>query len=120
MTQPPNWGPGSDQLQQLSQMTQQWGQQWMQAMQTLPGMYYVRFDLRCPSLDDLAAGRNLQILEINGVGAEPAHIYQSGYPYWAAQRDLLYHWKFRIVCVHYRHRYRSKRIILHKIDKMRK
>ncbi len=38
MTQPPNWGPGSDQLQQLSQMTQQWGQQWMQAMQALPGM----------------------------------------------------------------------------------
>ncbi|MBK6609397.1 MAG: hypothetical protein IPI59_10025 [Sphingobacteriales bacterium] len=89
-----------------------------QIMQTLPGMYYVRFDLRCPSLDDLAAGRNLQILEINGVGAEPAHIYQSGYPYWAAQRDLLYHWK--LVYQIARHNHRSKAIPYYTFGELKK
>ncbi len=41
------------------------------------GFYYGRFDLRVSSLDDLKNGRNIRIMEVNGVTSEPAHIYDS-------------------------------------------
>ncbi|OWY24377.1 hypothetical protein C7N43_23830 [Sphingobacteriales bacterium UPWRP_1] len=59
----------------------------------LPHVYFCRFDLKCTSIDDLKQGKNIQILEINGVGAEPAHIYHPGYPLPKAIADLFAHWK---------------------------
>jgi len=56
------------------------------------GFYYGRYDLRCRSYEDLYAG-NVKILELNGVCAEPAHIYQPGYPFFKAFGELLQHWK---------------------------
>lgn len=56
------------------------------------GFYYGRFDLRCASIDDLSEG-NIKILELNGCGAEPAHIYQPGYSFWKALAEMLQHWK---------------------------
>lgn len=44
----------------------------------IDGFYFGRFDLRCQSLSDLKKG-NIMILELNGAGAEPAHIYEPGY-----------------------------------------
>lgn len=41
----------------------------------LPEFYYGRFDIRFPSMQDLEKGENLQILEINGAGGEPTHIW---------------------------------------------
>lgn len=66
----------------------------------IEGFFYGRFDIRCQSLEELKAGRNFKILELNGVGAEPAHIYDPGYSFWQAQRDLLFHfatiWKIGV------------------------
>ncbi len=59
----------------------------------IKGFYYGRFDLRCTSLEDLKAGKNIQILELNGAGAEPAHIYDPKYSYIKAQQVLAYHYK---------------------------
>jgi hypothetical protein len=56
------------------------------------GFYYGRFDLRVDSLEDLAEGR-VKILELNGCGAEPAHIYQPGYSLRDAIRVLYQHWE---------------------------
>jgi hypothetical protein len=36
-----------------------------------------RFDLKAPSDEDLRAGRNLRIVELNGLSSEAAHIYDS-------------------------------------------
>lgn len=49
----------------------------------IPGFYFGRFDLRVASLEDLYDG-NIKIMELNGCGAEPAHIYQPGYSIWKA------------------------------------
>lgn len=57
------------------------------------GFYYGRFDLRCTSIEDLKAGRNIQILELNGAGAEPAHIYDPSYSFIKAQQVLAQHYK---------------------------
>ena len=61
------------------------------------GFYYGQFDLRVDSIQDLKQG-NVKILELNGCGAEPAHIYHPGYSLSAALGVLYRHWEdiFRI------------------------
>jgi hypothetical protein len=58
----------------------------------IEGFYFGRFDLRCRSFEDLYNG-NVKIMELNGCGAEPAHIYQPGYPLLKALRVLFIHWQ---------------------------
>ncbi|MBL0741870.1 hypothetical protein [Chryseolinea lacunae] len=58
----------------------------------IDGFYFGRFDLRCASPDDLYAGR-VKIMELNGCGAEPAHIYQPGYSLRKALGVLFTHWR---------------------------
>jgi len=43
--------------------------------------------------EDLYAGRHVYILELNGAGAEPAHIYHPGFSLWAGYRVLVQHWQ---------------------------
>ncbi|GJM62398.1 hypothetical protein [Persicobacter diffluens] len=59
----------------------------------IEGFNYGRFDLRVPSLEDLYAGKNIKIMELNGAKAEPAHIYHPGYSLVQAYKDLFAHWK---------------------------
>jgi membrane protein DedA with SNARE-associated domain len=56
------------------------------------GFHFGRYDLRVPSIEDLKAGRGLQVLELNGMTAEPVHIYQPGYPLWQAWLDVCKAW----------------------------
>jgi hypothetical protein len=56
------------------------------------GFYFGRFDVRCASLADLENG-NVKIMELNGCGAEPSHIYQPGFSLWKALHVLYVHWK---------------------------
>jgi hypothetical protein len=57
----------------------------------IDGFYFGRFDLRTASPEDLEKG-NVKILELNGCGAEPAHIYQPGFPLFKAMKLLIHHW----------------------------
>lgn len=58
----------------------------------LPDFYYGRFDIKAPSKEDFLAGKNIKVLEVNGVNAEPAHIYDPKFPLIKAWRVLLFHW----------------------------
>lgn len=40
--------------------------------------FYGRYDIKCASIDDLKTGNNFSILEYNGSGAEPHHVYGNG------------------------------------------
>lgn len=51
-----------------------------------------RFDIRCDSVDALASGE-FQVVEVNGVNSEPAHIYDPSNSITSALRDLLKHWR---------------------------
>ena len=53
-----------------------------------------RYDLRVPSKEELKAGKNIRILEFNGVTGEPAHVYQPGYPLLRGILDLCRQWKY--------------------------
>jgi hypothetical protein len=58
----------------------------------IPGFYFGRYDLRCASIEDLYEGK-IKIMELNGCGAEPAHIYQPGYSLFKALGVLFTHWR---------------------------
>ncbi len=55
------------------------------------GFYFGRYDLRCATLQDLENGK-IKIVELNGCGAEPAHIYHPGASLWKGMSDLITHW----------------------------
>ncbi len=54
--------------------------------------FYGRYDILCNSIEDLQAGKNFSILEYNGCGAEPNHIYDTGYSLRNAYKEILKHW----------------------------
>lgn len=65
--------------------------------------YYGRYDIKCTSVEDLKQGKNYSILEFNGCGAEPNHIYDTGYTLIGAYKELLKHWKVLYEISRYNH-----------------
>ncbi len=57
------------------------------------GFYYGRYDIKCTSIEDLKKGNNISILEYNGAGAEPNHIYDCGMSYFKALKIISSHWR---------------------------
>lgn len=60
--------------------------------QQIEGFFFGRFDLRCASTADLYNGK-VKILELNGCGAEPAHIYDPEFKLIQAIKVLFIHWR---------------------------
>ncbi len=63
-----------------------------QISKRIKGFYFGRYDIRCASLTDLENGK-IKVLELNGCGAEPAHIYQPGFSLIEAFGVLFTHWR---------------------------
>ncbi len=59
----------------------------------IEGFYFGRYDLKCSNLDELKKGNNISIVELNGAGAEPSHIYQPNYPLLKGQQVIFSHFK---------------------------
>jgi len=57
------------------------------------GFYFGRYDLRVASIEDLENGK-VKVVELNGCGAEPSHIYQPGFSFWKALGVLFQHWNY--------------------------
>lgn len=61
---------------------------------SINGWFYGRIDLKYNSFDELEKGTGFKILEINGIIAEPTHIYDSeNYTYFQALKAIRTHWK---------------------------
>lgn len=58
----------------------------------IPGYCFGRLDVRCPDEKALRFGHGLQVLEVNGVTAEAAHIYQPGTSLLKAWRSMIRQW----------------------------
>lgn len=58
----------------------------------IPNFQFGRFDIKCNSLDELKEGKNFQVMELNGVNAEPVHIYQTGFSIFEAYKVLFTQW----------------------------
>lgn len=59
----------------------------------LPDFYYGRLDIKCNSLAELSRGENFSIIEINGSGSEPTHIYDPKYSIFFAWKEIIKYWK---------------------------
>ncbi len=65
--------------------------------------YYGRYDIKCASVEDLKEGKNYSILEFNGSGAEPHHIYGSNNNLLQAYKVILHHWNVLYKISRYNH-----------------
>lgn len=59
----------------------------------LEGFFVGRYDIRYASEDDLRAGRNFQIIELNGAASEATSIYDARNSIFAAYRTLFRQWQ---------------------------
>jgi hypothetical protein len=66
--------------------------------------YYGRYDIKTTSVEDLKKGKNFLILEFNGCGAEPNHIYDCNMSLRKAYGVILHHWKVLFRISRYNHR----------------
>jgi hypothetical protein len=56
------------------------------------GFYYGRMDVRFQSWEDLRKGINFSIVELNGAGSEPTHIYDPKHSIFFAWKEIVRHW----------------------------
>lgn len=80
-----------------------------EVMAQMDGIHYGRFDLKCSSIDDIRQGKGFQVMEFNGIGAEPAHIYDPSYPLLDKHLDIYRHWQtiYRISTLQARQGFKS-------------
>jgi hypothetical protein len=61
----------------------------------IDGWYYGRLDIKYNTIEELRKGKSLKILEINGIIAEPTHIYDPYHnSYFQALSGIREHWRF--------------------------
>jgi len=56
------------------------------------GFHYGRMDVRYKNWDDLRYGRNFGIVEVNGAGSEPTHMYDPKHTIFFAWKEIIRHW----------------------------
>lgn len=57
----------------------------------IPGFYFGRMDLMYRSMEDLEAGKNFLVVELNGAASEPTHIYDPKHSLFFAWKELARH-----------------------------
>jgi hypothetical protein len=62
--------------------------------QQVDGFYYGRMDIRFQSWEELKNGKNFSIVELNGAGSEPTHIYDPKHSIFFAWKEIIRHWNF--------------------------
>jgi hypothetical protein len=67
-------------------------------------LYYGRYDIKCASVSQLKEGKNFTILEFNGAGAEPHHVYGNGYSFVEMYSIIAHHWQALFTIARYHHR----------------
>jgi len=59
----------------------------------VPDFYYGRLDIKFTSWDDLLQEKNFSIIELNGAGSEPTHIYDPDHSVFFAWKEIIRHWR---------------------------
>lgn len=58
----------------------------------IPDFYFGRLDIRYESWDLLKQGKNFCIIEVNGAGSEPTHMYDPKHSLFWAWKEIIRHW----------------------------
>jgi len=59
----------------------------------VPEFYYGRLDIKYNSLEELKQGKNFCIIELNGAGSEPTHIYDPEHSIFFAWKEIFRHYR---------------------------
>ncbi len=62
----------------------------------VPQFYFGRLDIMYRNFEDLKAGKNFSIIELNGAGSEPTHIYDPLHSIFFAWKEIARH--FKLLC----------------------
>ena len=54
--------------------------------------YFGRLDIKYNSWEELKQGKNFSVIEVNGAGAEPTHIYDPRHSIFFAWKEIVRHW----------------------------
>ena len=58
----------------------------------IPEFYFGRIDIRYENRELLEQGKSFSIIEVNGAGSEPTHIYDPGHSIFFAWKEIIRHW----------------------------
>ena len=58
----------------------------------IPGFYFGRLDIRFNDWEELKRGKNFSIIEVNGAGSEPTHIYDPRHSIFFGWIEIIRHW----------------------------
>jgi hypothetical protein len=75
------------------QITDQLTQAIDQVCQQIPGFYYGRLDIKFNCWEEMTAGKNFSIIELNGAGSEPTHMYDPANSIAYAWKEIHRHWR---------------------------
>jgi hypothetical protein len=72
----------------------------------IPGFYYGRLDVKYNSWEELLNGKNFSIIELNGSGSSPTHMYDPEHSIVFAWKEIVKHWRliYRIASYNHVHR----------------
>lgn len=54
--------------------------------------YFGRLDIRYSNWEELKQGKNFSVIEVNGAGSEPTHIYDPSHSIFFAWKEIIRHW----------------------------
>ncbi len=60
--------------------------------QQVPEFYFGRMDIRYNTWEELQEGKNFSIIELNGAGSEPTHMYDPKHSIFFAWKEIIRHW----------------------------
>jgi hypothetical protein len=60
----------------------------------IEGFYYGRIDIKFESWEKLENGKDFAIIELNGSGSEPTHMYDPRHSIFKAWKEIMKHWKW--------------------------
>lgn len=63
-------------------------------LQQVNGFYYGRMDIRFRSWEELEDGQAFSIIELNGSGSEPTHMYDPRHSVFFAWKEIVRHWNW--------------------------
>lgn len=58
----------------------------------IPGFFYGRLDIRFQSWEELRQGQHFSVIELNGSGSEPTHMYDPRHSLFFAWKEIVHHW----------------------------
>jgi hypothetical protein len=73
----------------------------------IPQFYYGRMDVRYNTWEELCEGKNFSVIEVNGAGSEPTHIYDPKHSIFFAWYEICRHWNLlykRSIINHKKHK----------------